>query len=235
MATYVMSDIHGEYEKYRRMLEKINLLDEDNLFVLGDVVDRGGRPVSVLLDMMGRPNVFPLFGNHDLVAFDVLRKLEAEITEENYATQIDIETMNELIDWLHDGGQTTIDEFRTLDTEKRAEVLDYIATFSLCEVIDVGERTFILVHAGLGNFRKGKKLREYTATELLGMRGDPDFRYFEDETVYVVMGHTPTLTITGKAEIYHSHNNIFIDCGACRKNGRLACLCLDTMEEFYVE
>lgn len=234
MATYVMSDIHGEYEKYRRMLAQIAFSDHDELFVLGDVVDRGGKPVDVLLDMMGRENVFPLFGNHDLLAYDLLRKLSVEITEDNYAPQLDAETMNELLDWLQDGGQTTLEAFRKLDAAVQADVLEYLSSFSLCEAVDVGDRTFILVHAGLGSFRKGKKLREYTAVELLSMRPDFDFRYFEDKSVFVVTGHTPTLTITGKAEIYHSHNNICIDCGAHYKGGRLACLCLDTMEEFYV-
>lgn len=30
------------------------------------------------------------------------------------------------------------------------------------------------------------------------------------------------------------NNNICIDCGACFPNGCLACLCLDTMREYYV-
>ena len=34
-------------------------------------------------------------------------------------------------------------------------------------------------------------------------------------------------------EIYHSHNNIVIDCGAAF-GGRLACLRLEDMAEFYV-
>ena len=59
---YVMSDIHGEYDKYRRMLEKIRFSDNDILYILGDVVDRGPEPVKILLDMMKRPNVVPLLG-----------------------------------------------------------------------------------------------------------------------------------------------------------------------------
>ena len=57
---YVMSDIHGEYEKYLLMLELIHFSEKDFMFILGDVVDRGQKPVSVLLDMMSRPNVFPI-------------------------------------------------------------------------------------------------------------------------------------------------------------------------------
>ena len=42
------------------------------------------------------------------------------------------------------------------------------------------------------------------------------------------------LGINGKPEIFYKNNFIAIDCGACFENGTLACLCLDTMEEFYV-
>lgn len=234
MATYVMSDIHGEYEKYRGMLKKIHFSDSDRLFVLGDVLDRGPEPMAVLLDMLGRWNVFPILGNHDLLGLDLLKKLSVEITEENYASQIDVPVMNQLLDWISNGGQTTIETFRRLDEETRAMILDYLTEFSLYEVVDVGEKTFILVHAGLGHFRKDKKLKEYTAQELLMERGDPNLRCFDDDSIYVVWGHTPTQLISGSAEIYHNCNHICIDCGACQEGGRLACLCLDTMEEFYI-
>lgn len=36
---YVMSDIHGEYDKFKEVLKQINLQKEDLLYVLGDVVD----------------------------------------------------------------------------------------------------------------------------------------------------------------------------------------------------
>ncbi|MBQ8966100.1 metallophosphoesterase [Ruminococcus sp.] len=233
MSNYVMSDIHGEYEKYCDMLKKIGLRDEDTLYILGDVVDRGPRPVDILLDMMKRPNVYPLFGNHDLLALHVLKKLNVEITEENYARHLDTDTMGELIEWLRDGGSTTLSQFRALSADDKADVLDYIEDFSLCEAVEAGGRTFVLVHAGLGNFRKGKKLREYTLQELLMDRHDPSKDYFDDDDIYVVTGHTPTMIYNGKAEIYHSGHNICIDCGACM-GGKLACLCLDTMEEYYI-
>ena len=49
---YCMSDIHGDYEKYCRMLEIIRLREEDRLYILGDVVDRGPEPIQILLDMI---------------------------------------------------------------------------------------------------------------------------------------------------------------------------------------
>ena len=38
--TYVMSDLHGCYDKYVQMLEKIGFGDGDTLYILGDVIDR---------------------------------------------------------------------------------------------------------------------------------------------------------------------------------------------------
>lgn len=41
MAHYVMSDIHGEADRFHAMLEKIHFSDDDTLYILGDVIDRG--------------------------------------------------------------------------------------------------------------------------------------------------------------------------------------------------
>ncbi|MBR6616806.1 MAG: fructose-bisphosphatase class III [Oscillospiraceae bacterium] len=231
---YAMSDIHGKYDRYIAMLEKIKFSDEDSLFILGDVVDRGEDPIKVLKDMMERPNVFPIMGNHDLLALQVLRKLSVEITAENYDCQINSDDMQMLIDWMNEGGAPTIEQFRRLPVEECEDILNYIAEFSMYDTIDVGEKTFILVHAGLGNFRPDKKLSEYTQYELMMMRTDPFAVYFEDESVFIVSGHTPTYYFSGKSEILITESSICIDCGACFSHGKLACICLDTMEEFYV-
>lgn len=65
------------------------------------------------------------------------------------------------------------------------------------------------------------------------MRPDYERQYYPDPSIYIVSGHTPTEAVTGKQEIYKTHNNILIDCGATF-GGKLACLCLNTMEEYYV-
>ena len=46
--TYVMSDIHGHYDKYREMLETIEFAADDTLYVLGDVLDRGSDGFKTL-------------------------------------------------------------------------------------------------------------------------------------------------------------------------------------------
>ena len=41
--TYVLSDLHGHYEVFKAMLNKIDFDDQDTLYILGDVCDRGPR------------------------------------------------------------------------------------------------------------------------------------------------------------------------------------------------
>ena len=113
MATYVMSDIHGNYEKYMQALQAINLKDNDTLYILGDVVDRQKGSIKILLDMMCRFNIIPLLGNHEFMAATVLSKLSEEISESS------IENFNQdfikgMINWFANGGKSTLDEFKEL-------------------------------------------------------------------------------------------------------------------------
>ena len=43
---YLISDIHGCYDQYRQLLQKINFSSQDELYVLGDAVDRGSDPIK---------------------------------------------------------------------------------------------------------------------------------------------------------------------------------------------
>lgn len=233
---YVMSDLHGEYDKYLAMLKKIKFSDEDELYILGDVVDRGKKPVEILRDMSMRHNVFPLMGNHDQMAIDVLSWLLDEVNEENLYKNISNESMYRLMIWRMNGAQTTIDGFQKLPQNERQILLDYMKDFAPYEVVKAGGKTFILVHAGLGapnQFDRKKPLDAYSIEELAFVRFDYNREYFGGD-VYIITGHTPTLSFTGQAEIYHSCNNICIDCGAVFASGALACLCLDNMKEYYV-
>ena len=67
---YVCSDIHGQYDLYRRLLEKLDLQESDTLYIIGDVIDRGPDSVSILRDIMARKNVELFLGNHELMMLD---------------------------------------------------------------------------------------------------------------------------------------------------------------------
>lgn len=38
--TYVLSDIHGNMQRFKSIMAQINLQTNDTLYVLGDVIDR---------------------------------------------------------------------------------------------------------------------------------------------------------------------------------------------------
>lgn len=81
MATYVVADIHGQYELFVDLLEQINIQNFDELYVIGDTIDRGKNPIKVLQKLMEMPNVICLAGNHELQALECLDFLRKEITE----------------------------------------------------------------------------------------------------------------------------------------------------------
>ena len=66
--TYVMSDIHGEYELFMRLLDKINYSDSDELIVCGDIIDKADNPVKLAKTVFAMPNAYCIMGNHDIIA-----------------------------------------------------------------------------------------------------------------------------------------------------------------------
>ncbi len=229
--TYCMSDIHGCFDEYKKALELINFSDTDTLYVLGDCVDRGPEPMRLLFDMMGRSNVFPIAGNHEIMAYKSLTFLSNVITEESIEN-FDKEQLSAIIDWMNvNGGDTTVKTFRDLDDSNREAVLDYFCEFDLYIEITVNGKDYVLIHAGLKNFRENRRLDSYSAAELLWTPPDYNRVYFKDK--FLVTGHTPTRNINGVDEIFKKNNHIAIDCGCCF-GGNLAVYCFETGETVYV-
>lgn len=233
---YIVSDIHGCFDQYRALLEEIHFSEEDELYVLGDVVDRGPEPIKVLQDMMERPNVIFILGNHDFAMYSLMRTLAVEITEENYDKQLTADIMRDYNLWLMDGGSVTAERFRKLSPAEMADILDYIAGASLYEVIEYNGKEYRLVHAGISDFAPEKGLEEYELYNFLEERADYSKRYYPQENIFLVTGHTPTVLIDGwgKPEVYRAHGHIALDC-ACVAGGKLAAFCVETEEVIYVD
>ena len=97
---YVMSDIHGMADRYQEMLELIDFNEQDTLYVLGDIIDRGNGSIKVLQDMMRRPNVHGIFGNHEWMCVECMKWLSEEISEASIS-RIDEEQLMKLSDWIN--------------------------------------------------------------------------------------------------------------------------------------
>ena len=69
MNIYACSDIHGQYGLFQKMLKDIRFSDDDLLYIVGDVIDRGPESIPMLLDIMSRDNIVCLLGNHELMMY----------------------------------------------------------------------------------------------------------------------------------------------------------------------
>ena len=228
---YAISDIHGRYDKYRAMLSEIRFKSTDILYVLGDVIDRGPDGVKILQDMSTRPNVFPILGNHEFTAAMCLPWLTQEITEQSLDS-LSNDQIGALGDWINNGGEPTLQGLWRLKPEERQDILEYLQEMELYAEVEAGGRSFILTHGALEHFEPEKPLDDYKLLDFLFGRPKPETVYYPDKIM--VFGHTPTRLLCGLDKIFRSGTMIGIDCGCILPDGRLGCLCLDTLEEFYV-
>ena len=63
MATWAVSDLHGNYELFLAILDKIN--PEDTVYFLGDACDRGHDGYDLMKSIWEQPNWIYLMGNHE--------------------------------------------------------------------------------------------------------------------------------------------------------------------------
>ena len=226
---YVMSDLHGCFEIYRKMLLLIDLQEDDTLYILGDIVDRGPEGIKILLDLSTRRNVIALRGNHDHKAEVMLSRLvrpKESIARKQFEKQFGF--------WISDGGLPTYENFLKLEQREKEVVLKYFKAMPFYKELEVDGKKYFLAHTVPEKECMPKELEQCLGKELLW--GEPDYEetYFEDITL--VTGHTPTVLIDKSfaGRIWKGNNHIAVDCGAVFGNP-LGCICLNTGEEFYVD
>ena len=230
---YVTSDLHGyPVEKFKAMLSSVGFCDDDFLYVLGDVIDRGSEGISLLRLLMAMPNAQLVLGNHEKMMLDCDFLFE-EITDESIA-HLTGTKLGTYSTWVANGGMQTLSAIRSLHPNQVKYVLEYLQDAPLYDVVSVGDRDFILTHSGLGGFDPEKKLSQYSRHDLLWNRPNLNQRYFEDITV--IFGHTPTFYIRKdrKPIVFQENGHLVMDCG-CVYGGNLAAFCIETEEITYVK
>ena len=213
--TYCISDIHGAYDRYKSMLSLIHFSDADTLYILGDVIDRGPDGIEILLDIMNRPNIHMVLGNHEYMLLATLGP-----NNEIGAREL----------WERNGGDCTrADLIYCRRPETREAIINYLMTLPDHMNIEVKGRQFHLVH-GYPAFDRFNRIW-----------GRPGFNETQPPIpgTTVIIGHTPTIYLTcdydNPCRIWHGNGIIDIDCGCghSKYNSCLGCLRLDDMTEFY--
>ena len=232
---YVASDLHGyPLESFLQLLESVGFNEEDDfLYLLGDLVDRGNDGAELLKWASVQSNVQVLLGNHEAMLLSCSFLFD-EVNDESLSN-LSVEKMELLSTWLANGAAPTLDGLRKIlkeDPDVFFGIMDLLQEAPLFEVLEVNSRRFVLVHGGLENFRPDRRISEYLPDEILWARPDLNTEYFTDGTI-LVFGHTPTHTFhpryNGKPIITKSW--ICIDAGVTAGN-RPILLRLDDLQVF---
>lgn len=229
---YVTSDWHGyPLERIKELLKKANFSDDDFCYVLGDVIDRGNEGIKTLRWLLAQPNIQVLMGNHEkmFVSCDFL----FDNISDTVIANLDKKQKEYFITWMANGARATINEALKYNHKIISYVLDKVKRLPLYKTLDIGDKTFLLTHSGLGGFDVDKKLCDYSQEELLWNRPKITENYSQE--FITVFGHTPTLyygeKYKGKAIITKTW--IDIDTGAACGFAPML-LRLDDMKEFYI-
>ena len=223
---YVCSDIHAEYDLFIKLLDKIKFSDGDVMYICGDVVDKGNDSIRLLQFIMQKDNILTIIGNHeyDFLKYywgltetpaddydKVLKKLQEYFAFDGH-----------LLDW------DTVDFIDSLPY--------YLET-----------EDFILVHSGVPVDEKNQIVHP-KAVKVEYLVYDRNFKnpsVLPNTDKCIFFGHTPTSYLCDKPNILKYKKNgsntnsikdyckIHLDVGTWISK-TMACICVDTLEEFYV-
>lgn len=238
--TYIMSDIHGNLRRFNSIMKQINLRADDVLYVLGDVIDRYPDGVRILKKIMKMPNVKMLLGNHEYM---MLRAIGHPYDADDHLDCTEIEAAMNL--WYRNNGGVTHNYWKHIRKNVREEVITYLQSLPLNYDVEVNGTHYRLVHGAPTEEYKRFIYRYDNATHFSVWKR---WRFFEKQhgDYIMIFGHTPTMDYQDcvPMQIWYGENRIGIDCGSgfpedvgdyYAKYGRLACLRLDDMKEFYSE
>jgi serine/threonine protein phosphatase 1 len=189
----IIGDVHGYYQGLMLLLKEIAPTSEDQVYFLGDLIDRG--PQSAQVVNFVRENNYPcLMGNHEQMLLSVMNN--------------NCNSNQTLQAWLYSGGQATITSYQAAKIPQ--EHLDWFA--NLPTYIDLGD--VWLTHAGVD---PKKSVSEQTSEELCWIRDEfhsMELPYFTEKLI--IVGHTITFTLPGVApgQLASGQGWLDIDTGA---------------------
>lgn len=234
---YACSDIHGQYDTFLRMLQLIEFTEEDEMYILGDVIDRGPKPIELLLYICEHQNIKLLMGNHEYMMIRAARHKEMNL-------------------WARNGCRTTLHQLQNLSETSIEKILQLIEKLPLLiPNVQVEEKSYYLTHAGMIDqiITEPLYLSEVENEQIFNIVWDRKlamgeypqhilsaqvYEYYENSIV--LFGHTISDRCAfGKTDkeggpcISRNRNIINLDCG-CAKKQKLGCLRLEDFKEFYL-
>lgn len=223
MKRFVISDIHGCNKTFNKALEQISFSKDDQLFLLGDYIDRGPDSKGVIDTIFKlQENGFDvkcLKGNHEQMLLDAWKKMDFSYTRR----------------WLIHGGAQTVESFGGFSIDKIGE--KYRTFFNSLQH-SFAFKNEILVHAGLQFKNQENPLEdEHSKLWIRDWYHDIDHKWLGDRKI--IHGHTPfsLAKISKMLDQVFLNKVIDIDAGCYYKNvnglGHLCILELNNMNIFF--
>lgn len=215
---YVLSDIHNDNERLQKLLKVIEFSKHDHLYILGDLFDRSMHhpdPVGVYFSVLNlRERCSVVRGNHD-------QRL-AEYIVKYYGTPE--RKRKKLPEYPYNTFTLLQERLTPVDIQSLAKT---IMSWPIQIETEVAGQKYLLAHAATAAPIE-KRPDDYF---LEGIGVSDTFMQNGIEEYVSVCGHHMTGTHIWK----NKKGNVYLcDCGCGYRDGKLACLCLDTTKEFYV-
>ena len=240
MATYVVSDLHGNYDLFLKGLEKINFSEKDCVYCTGDVIDKGPSGISLMLHIMKTENMDMVLGNHE---FMMLNTVSPDGTTGRCNGR-------DSMLWLYgNGGAVTFSEYKAVPAEMRKELIEWLTNRKLSMSINVEGKEYVLTHSSYRDEYLDVPYAEIPYDAAWDIVWKSQFRddVYCAETTYskypdktFITGHVPVQRVTGQDVLmpYKKGNLINIDGGLAygdylKGNGAIF-LNLDTQESVTV-
>ncbi len=137
MAVYAVSDLHGHFDVFMAGLKKIDFNDNDELYVIGDAIDRGDDGIRILQYVKEHKNMDLLIGNHE---FMMLNSVDPNGKDKCNGDDAEL--------WLYgNGGTKTFAQYSNLSTKKRQSLLLWLNRRYVIKTMEVDGRAFCLTHS----------------------------------------------------------------------------------------
>lgn len=219
---FVMSDIHGQYDLFLKMLDRIELKREDLLVIIGDICDRGKKSYEIYMKCMKMIklgyNLKFILGNHE----DML----LEDLENDYPIRYETE-----YSVFRNSKYFENKDMKDWHEENFLEEIEWLVKWlKNCPLVISGNEN-IFVHAGLNLKKVLEKQEKETVLwtrEEFWLAENVELEEYKGKNIY--FGHTPNINgrISKKTDRIKG-----IDCGAFFTHF-LGCVEIKSQEEIYV-
>lgn len=230
---YLISDIHGDCRRFEKMLHKIHFADQDQMYILGDAIDKGKENLRLLALIRNTGNITLIKGNHEYLCERYLKGIIGASF------------------WDACGGLSSRKEVDVLSQSEKQDLIQYLKDLPLYQKVILGNNKYFLTHSGLNAdyvVSGEKDMIDIEASVEKAADHDQERYLFSNDIHYipasvkfdcrVIVGHYPTVFLPDweQPRIYQNRRYTDIDTGNERRQdgGRLACLRLEDGQEYYV-